>query len=190
MKANDSTLRRVLAYRGLQEFEIDDVCATVWERALDRIEKYVPEGIPYIAWLIRTANYAIKEMYRRTQRQRCRTQPITDDSDVAGYDEWAQPLLSLLEAENAEEAERRRQEIKGVLRPLIEKLPPDYQDVIEALYEMELSREDTADILGWKQRKVYDTIYRAKTRLKAMLLEYGITDASWNDRQEDSSGSH
>ena len=189
-EANDPKLRRILVYKGLQAFEIDDVCATAWDRALERIENYIPEGIPYLVWLRRTANYVIQEMYRLKQQNQCHTQPMQDDFDVEGHDMLTYPLLSLLEAEDEEEAERRRQEIKGVLGPLIKKLPRDYQDVIEALYEMGLSREETADILGWKQRKVYDTIYRAKTRLKAMLLEYGITDASWNDRQEDSLRSH
>ncbi len=86
---NDPTLRRSLVFRGLQEFEIDDVCATVWGRSLDRIKKYVPEGIPYIEWLKRTANYVIKEIYRQKQRHQRYTQPMSDDFDVEGHDIWA-----------------------------------------------------------------------------------------------------
>ncbi len=187
---NDPILRRFLASRGLHEFEIDDVCSTVWQRSIDRIEEYVPRGIPYIAWLKDAARRVTLEMYREYKKRRCHTLPMSDDFDLEGHDAQTHPLLSLLEAEDEEEAERRRREVKGALGALVEKLPRDYQDVIEAIYELGLSREETADILGWKRRKVYDTIYRAKSRLKAMLQEYGITDASWIDRQDDSYGSH
>ncbi|MCY4654066.1 MAG: sigma-70 family RNA polymerase sigma factor [Dehalococcoidia bacterium] len=182
-RSNDPVLRSSLAFRGLQDFEIDEVCATVWDRSLENIEAYVPEGIPYIVWLRRTANYVIKELNRQKQRNQRYTQPLSDDFDVEGHDISTAPLLSLLEEENAEAAEQRRKEIQRVLSQFVEQLPADYQDVIEARLEMGLSPKDTAEILGWDRRKVYDTYYRATRRLRDMLLEYGVTDASWNSDQ-------
>lgn len=184
-EANDPSLRRFLAYtKGLQESEIDEVCATVWDRALGHITKYVPKGIPYLAWLRRTAVYVTHERYRFHKQQRRRTRPMTDDFDVEGQATWMYPLLSLLEAEDEEETMRRRQDVREALAQLLVELPPDYRDVIEALHEMELSSKEAAELLGWKQRKVYDTYYRATNRLKALLLErYGITEGSFDGRE-------
>lgn len=177
-EANDLKLRIHLMYKGLQEFEIDDVCATVWERALDGIESYVYKGIPYLAWLKSTARYVTLEMYRHKQKHQRYTQQMKDDFDAEDHDVWTHPLLSLLEGEDDEAAERWRQEVKDVLDQLIKQLPSDYKDVLEALHEMDLSAEETAELLDWKRRKVYDTYYRARKRLEAMLIEHGITDSS------------
>ena len=175
---NDPKLRRHLVYKGLQEFEIDDVCSVVWERSLENIGKYVSKGVSYAAWLKRTGDYATLEMYRKRKQDRCHTQRIMDAFAEGAPDDWPDPLLNILDAEDEEEYERRRQELKGMLGRLIEQLPSDYQDVLEARHEMALSPKDSAEVLGWKPRKVYDTYYRAMSRLKVMLLEeYGVTDA-------------
>ena len=185
-EVNDPKLRRHLVYKGLQEFEIDDVCSIVWERALDRIGQYVSKGISYAAWLKRTSDYVTLEMYRKGKQDRSRMQQIKDAFAEEGHDVCPDPLLGLLDSADEEESERRRQELKEVLSELIGRLPHDYQDVIEALYEMELSPGDAAEVLGWKPRKVYDANYRAMKRLKDMLLkEYRITDGAWSNRQED-----
>lgn len=174
---NDSSLRSFLVYsKGLQEFEIDEVCATVWDRALDRIARYVPKGIPYLVWLKRTAGYVIHERYRFQKQQNSHTVPILEDFDIEGDMTWMHPLLSLLEAEDEKEAVQRRQEIGEALERLVEQLPPNYRDVIEARHEMELSPKDAAELLGWEPRKISDTYYRANKRLERLLLkEYGIT---------------
>ena len=175
---NDPKLRRHLVYKGLQDFEIDDVCSVVWERSLQKIGKYVSKGISYAAWLKRTGDYVTKELYRKQKRDRCHIQRIMDAFAEEAPDAWPDPLLNILDAEDEEESERRRQELKAMLGGLIEQLPSDYQDVLEARHEMALSAKDAAEVLGWEPRKVYDTYYRAMKRLKAMLLEeYGITDA-------------
>ena len=94
---------------------------------------------------------------------------------------WMHPLLSLLEAEDEKEAAQRRQAISESLERLVEELPPNYKDVLEARHEMKLSPKDTAELLGWKPRKVSDTYYRAIKRLeKSLLKEYGSTKIkSW-----------
>ena len=182
-EANNPELRRRLMYRGLHDFEIDDVCSQVWERALDRIEHYVPRGIPYFVWLKRTADNVTKELYRQEKQDLKHTRPITDA--VVAPDVLADPLVSLLDLEHEEELEQRRQELKEIMGWVIEQLPPDYRDVILARHEMELSPKDAAEVLGWEHRKVYDTYYRAMRRLRVKLLEeYGITDGGWSGRQE------
>ena len=181
--ANDLKLRNHLMYKGLQEFEIDDVCAVVWERALDRIGSYVHTGIPYLSWLKRTANYVTKEMYRRKQEHQCKTQQLKDDFDVAAQDVWTHPLLNLLEQEDEVVAAQWRERVKDVLGQLIEQLPSDYKDVLVALHEMGLSREETAELLGWSRRKVYDTYYRARKRLEELLLDHGITSSFQSECQ-------
>ena len=176
-EANDSKLRIHLMTKGLQEFEIDDICAVAWERASDRIGSYVYQGIPFLAWLKSIARYVTLEMYRQKQEHQCHTQQLKDNFDVAAQDVWTHPLLNLLEQEDEAVAAQWREQVKEVLGQLIEQLPSDYKDVLVALHEIGLSREETAELLGWSRRKVYDTYYRARKRLEEMLLDHGITSS-------------
>jgi RNA polymerase sigma factor (sigma-70 family) len=173
--ANDVQLRRYLAYsRGLQEFEIDEVCSVVWERALERIGAYTHTGVPYVAWLRKTAGFVILERSRQRRQDSSRTEPILDEFDIEDSSDWGKdPLLQLLETEEEEEAAQRRKEIQEVIRQLVKRLPQDHQDVIVARNDLGLSSQAAAEFLGWKVEKVYSDYYRSQRRLRDMLLEYG-----------------
>lgn len=157
------------------------MCAMVWERSHNLIAHYVPKGIPYLAWVKGAAVNVIREGWRRQKQEKSHTVPMAEDFDVADDATWTHPLLRLLESEEEEEAIQRRQEIHDVLGQLLEELPSEYRDVIEARHEMELSPNDTAELLGWESKKVHYTYYRVIHRLKVMLLErYELTEmAGW-----------
>ena len=170
--ANDGPLRNYLAYsRGLQPFEIDDVCARVWERALKRIGSYEPSGVPYFIWLKRTADMVIREIFRERAREVRRTEPLPEDFYVEAADDWGtDPLLRLLEADEEQDATQRRAEIQKAIRGVTAHLPEDSQAVLQAREELGFSDVDTADLLSWKVEKVYSEYYRAKKRAREALL--------------------
>ena len=116
--ANDGLLGHYLARgRGLQEFEIDEVCAAVWQRAWDRIGSYRPRGVPYLVWLKRAADNIAHELQREKLRDRRRTVFLADDFDVVDSSDWgSDPLLRLLEAEEEREGVQRREAIQETLR--------------------------------------------------------------------------
>ena len=174
--ANDGQIRNYLAYgRGLQPHEIDEVCQTVWERALERIHSYEPRGVPYFIWLKRAANMVLQETFRAKSREAERTAPLPEGFDVEAVDDWgADPLLRLLEGEEERDATRRRAEIREALSDVTAHLPEDSQAVLQAREELGFSTEETADLLGWEVGKVYSEYYRAKKRAReALLRKYG-----------------
>ena len=170
--ANDGPLRNYLTYsRGLQPFEIDDVCARVWERALKRLGSYEPSGVPYFIWLKRAADMVIREIFRERAREVRRTVPVPEDFDVEAVDDWGtDPLLRLLEAEDEQDATQRRAGIQVAIREVTAHLPEDSQAVLQAREELGFSAADTADLLSWKVEKVYSEYYRAKKRAREALL--------------------
>lgn len=174
--ANDGPLRNYLAYgRGLQPYEIDEVCETVWERALERIRSYEPRGVPYFIWLKQAVNMVLRETFRAKSREAKHTVPLPEDFDVEAVDDWGtDPLLRLLEEEEERDAARRRAEILEAISDVTAHLPEDSQAVLQAREELGFSAEDTAELLGWKVEKVYSEYYRAKKRAREQLLRmYG-----------------
>lgn len=186
-EANDRPLRDYLARgRGLQDYEIDEVCSRVWPRGVERIGSYQPTGVPYLVWLKRAADNVLREMRREKLRELKRTVPLADDFDVEDASDWgADPLLRLLEAEKEREAAQRREEIQEAVRNIVDQLPADSREVLQAREELGFSASEAADLLGWKVEKVYSEYYRAKKRVREALLEtYGRDKvAHWMGKQ-------
>jgi RNA polymerase sigma factor (sigma-70 family) len=161
--------------RGLQDYEIDEVCSRVWELVVERIGSYQTTGVPYLVWLKRVADNLIKQMQREKLRELRRTVPLDNDFDVEDASDWgADPLLRLLEAEDEREAAQRRQELQEAVRDIVRQLSADSREVLQAREELGFSASEAADLLGWKVEKVYSEYYRAKKRVRDALLEtYG-----------------
>jgi RNA polymerase sigma-70 factor (ECF subfamily) len=113
------------------------------------------------AWLYRTARNAITDHYRAPARRRevssGDTREIDGRQTPGSLDSPGDPAAVACAA--------------ACLRPMIGRLPPTYRQAIERVELQGLSQRSAADAEGLSFSGMKTRVQRARTRLKAMLLE-------------------
>ena len=68
-----------------------------------------------------------------------------------------------------------REERKAMIHSAMEKLPPDYRQIIWLVYFEEFSNEEAGQIMKKNPRQIRNLLYRAKQSLKTELEKEGLT---------------
>lgn len=151
-----------VALRMTRRHEVaDDITQDTFVRAYTQLHRF-ELGRPLAPWLMRiAANLSINYLKAAARRER----PLTDEAisrglpvaDSAGSD----PQKSFLSSEFAE-----------ALDEAIEKLPAEQKIVFLLRVQEELSYEQIAEALDLSSGTVMSRLFRARSKLKAMLRDY------------------
>ena len=68
-----------------------------------------------------------------------------------------------------------REERKTMIHSAMEKLPPDYRQIIWLIYFEEFSNEEAGQIMKKNSRQIRNLLYRAKQSLRTELEKEGLT---------------
>lgn len=131
----------------------EDLTQEVFIRALLAYDQFRGESTEK-TWLFAIARRAIIDWYRKKKRE-----------VLFDFTTWKQPPSEeRLPDELAEARDDTRALYEG-----IQKLKPNYRDVVILRSIQDLSIKETADIMGWNVTKVKVTHHRALKKLKEIL---------------------
>lgn len=122
----------------------EDVTATTFERAWERLDTFEWRGGGFVPWLYRIAANELAGHYRRSAShdRAHRSLFLVDDRDDVAIDEWP------------------------VVRAALDRLPPRYQEVITLRYLAGLGAADAAEALGCTKAVLAVTLHRALGALR------------------------
>lgn len=130
-----------------------DICAHVFLRAMEKLDQYRYQGVPFSAWLFRIASNEVGQHFRTTQRNR-----------VVCADDFQ--LSDLI----AEVDDKHREELLELLPGALQTLAPRDMDLIEMRFFEERSFKEIADILEITEPNAKMRTYRILEKLKKHLL--------------------
>ena len=99
-------------------------------------------------------------LYHMRKRKKFRETPIDEEYDIS-------------DKEDIENCYVKTEDRKQLLRA-IEKLNPDYRQVLYLVYFENFSNTETAKIMGRSERQIRNLLYRSKGSLKELLLREGF----------------
>ena len=82
---------------------------------------------------------------------------------------------NLISQETSPEAQILKEERSAALEKCLNRIAPQYREALYLVYDMDLSCEQAAGVLGCKVSKVYDLLKNGKKRLREELGKEGIT---------------
>ncbi|MFQ5523636.1 MAG: RNA polymerase sigma factor [Acidimicrobiia bacterium] len=143
--------------------EAEDVTQDALVKAYQSLDRFRAEA-PFRPWLLRIVrNEALNRVRSTKRRERLALQVANDP--VSG------------DAAPSPETEVMSEEVRGRLLGLIEDLPERYRNVIVHRYLLDLSEEETSQILGVPVGTVKSRSWRAVQRLRRSLNpEYGDSE--------------
>lgn len=150
-------------YRVSDGTTAEDLCSEVFVKALEAIESFTFQGVPFSAWLYRIASNLVIDHYRRQPRQpempleESRRQSLVDDSAGTNL-----------------ERQFNHQELRQALRDLTS----DQQQVIILKFVDGLSNSEVAQILGKTEGAVKSLQHRALASLGRLMGEHNNQDGA------------
>ncbi len=143
-------------YRTGDDQIAEDITAEVFLRAIESIDKYEYQGVPFGAWLYRIAHARIIDFWRKSKHHQ--TAPLTD------------PLLqegAYSSSENIETDFLLQHSLAAALRQLTD----DQQNVVILKFMQGLSNAEIAQMLGKTEGAVKGLQWRALEALARLLEE-------------------
>jgi RNA polymerase sigma-70 factor (ECF subfamily) len=151
-------LRRFLRRRLPSPDLVDDVCNDVFLVAWQRAERFQPSA-RLSTWLCGIARHRVQKVWERIPRQSAAVMPAPRDCDTA-----ADPAVLLM-----------HEEAHQGLAHAVAQLPPKLRVVVEAAYYQAASCDAIAASLGCPVGTVQTRLFRARRRLRALLVREGQT---------------
>lgn len=143
---------RFIFRRTADEMLTADLCSQVFLKALQRLDAYTYQGVPFSAWLFRIASNEVSQHYRQHKKNRVVSVEETSFTDV--MDELHEP-----------DNEQLRQALILVLDQLKES---DLQ-LIEMRFFERLPFKEIADILDITESNAKVKTYRILERMKKQI---------------------
>lgn len=160
---HSSNLFTHLKKKGLTRDEQEDIGNETWSRGLEKIKRFEYRGVDLFPWLRKIADLVTLEHYKKRFLGDSLEESAMD-KDLAFKDPSPGPVEQL-----------SREEIKKAIREVLHEAPPNYREIIEALFFADLDRAEIAELYEWSDQKVYTITYRALKWLEKRLLnQYGI----------------
>lgn len=150
-------VNRYLRYRVTSTWDADDLTAIVFIKALENFHRFRGQA-PFAVWLFRIAHNVFVDYTRGKQNRILPGEEIAK----ATADTGRGPEEELLQDE----------EIKQ-LREMLQKLPPDYRDVISLRYAGELKFGQIAEVLEKNEASVRVIHHRALKLLRSWYNSHG-----------------
>lgn len=164
------SIRAELGQRLRQRLESQDVMQQVYTDALRNIDRFVDQGHDsFYRWLRRIAVNRISDSARRSFKTAKRRGELRV-ADVRAADQSVLNLLDQLPASltGPTTAAQRQDRIRSLQRGL-DRLNPDYRQVLELRYLKQLSFEETAARMNRSERAIRHLCARAVIRLRETL---------------------
>lgn len=144
-----------LIHRRTSDMELSgDLCSQVFLKALQKINTYTFQGVPFLAWLSRIAINEVNQHFRQQQNNR-----VVSVNDMHLHD-----LIDDI-GTDPEEMELLRRKMLGAL----ENLKGDDMQLIEMRFFEQRSFKEIADILGMTENNAKVKVHRILERLKRKL---------------------
>ena len=144
-----------LIHRRTSDMELSgDLCSQVFLKALQKINTYTFQGVPFLAWLSRIAINEVNQHFRQQQNNR-----VVSVNDLHLHD-----LIDDI-GTDPEEMELLRRKMLGAL----ENLKGDDMQLIEMRFFEQRSFKEIADILGMTENNAKVKVHRILERLKRKL---------------------
>ncbi|MEM9353169.1 MAG: sigma-70 family RNA polymerase sigma factor [Planctomycetota bacterium] len=153
-------LRTVLAARGVDAGELDDVFQEVARQAVENVDR-LRDRQRVAPWLYRIAATTALEHRRKAGRRRRREHEVAERQ---GEQETSDPLDWLL-----------RRERESLVRQAVAKLPGRDAEVLMLKHAEGWSYRQLAEHLGIGEGAVQSRLHRARERLRAELARHGVT---------------
>jgi RNA polymerase sigma-70 factor (ECF subfamily) len=144
--------------RTLDKDIAEDITATVFEEALNRIKTFRWRQIRFASFLFRLAERQIAAFYRKKE---IRTRYLVRGKQSDKYSDRETPEDLALRKEQTEE-----------IQEAISQLGEKDREVIRLIYFQGISREEVAEMWGWSVNRVYVRLHRALKRLKKYLKDF------------------
>jgi RNA polymerase sigma-70 factor (ECF subfamily) len=144
--------------RTLDKDVAEDITATVFEEALNRIKTFRWRQIRFASFLFRLAERQIAAYYRRKE---IRTRYLVRGKESDEYADRETPENLTLKKERLE-----------LIQEAISNLGEKDREVIRLIYFQGQSREEVAELWGWSVNRVYVRLHRALKRLKKYLKDF------------------
>ena len=145
---------RYIYKRTTEEYLTADLCSQVFIKAMQKIQAYSYQGVPFSAWLFRIASNEVAQHYRNTQKNR-----------VVSVDDAS--LSDIIEETEENDTEVYRQVLIDSLEYLKEK---DLQ-ILEMRFFEKRPFAEIADILDITESNAKVRTYRVIERLKKIMLK-------------------
>lgn len=151
--------------RRLPASDVQEVAQDVFVRAYRALPGYRGDA-PVRIWLLRIARYAAMDFWRKTYRRRDRVQEGLDESTSRRMEATHQEQV----ADQQRDEETRAAAQKWVAAALL-RLSPDDRAVLTLVELEEHSMKEVAQMLGCGLSAVKVRAFRARKRMKTILLE-------------------
>lgn len=142
-------------YRTGNNQDAEDLTARVFFRAIQHIENYEDQGVPFSAWLYRIAHNLLANWYRDQSKRQMLSLDSIAHWHVEDSPELATELLEDREA----------------LLAAIRRLPSERQELLILKYVERLSNADIGDIMGRSEGAVKSLYHRTLLSLRDDLVE-------------------
>jgi RNA polymerase sigma-70 factor, ECF subfamily len=155
-------LRAFIAKRVEDPGEVEDILQEVFLRIHQRIDG-LKDPRRVLSWIYQITRHAVIDRYRKRGRRREVPAGLTADMEMSGLATTATSL------DGGNEPGQVRRELAGCLRPMLNRLSPDYRDAI-LLVELEgLTQQAGADRLGLSLSGMKSRVQRGRKQLRQML---------------------
>lgn len=142
-------------YRTGNNQDAEDLTARVFFRAIQHIENYEDQGVPFSAWLYRIAHNLLANWYRDQSRRQILSLDSIAQWQVEDSPELATELL---------------EDREGLLAA-IRRLPSDRQELLILKYVERLSNAEVGDIMGRSEGAIKSLYHRTLISLRDDLME-------------------
>lgn len=142
-------------YRTGNQFDAEDLTARVFLRAMKHIHNYQDRGVPFSAWLYRIAHNLVANWHRDNSRR----QEIALEDTYIMQPSREHPETTLL-----------RNEEQEVLLAIIQKLPPERQQLLILKFVEHLSNAEIGQIMGRTEGAIKSLYHRTLLSLRDHLI--------------------
>ncbi len=142
--------------RQLPESEANDCFQTLWEKLIERRDRYRPDG-SFRSYLFTIAHNVLMDHYRRQGRLGADTEMDPD---------------ALVSNEPGPDSSRERAELREILHGLIRALPVHQREAWLLRQETAFSNLEIARVTGTSEEGVKSRLRYARDRLKAGMARY------------------
>ncbi|MGG0824507.1 sigma-70 family RNA polymerase sigma factor [Paenibacillus turicensis] len=154
----------LLRSMGATPIDAQDLAQDTFVKAYFKLSQYQMEN-SFAAWLYKIAVNTLNDFYRKKI-------PIPIENVNEALEQKTQRGQHEQSA-NVPEQKYLNKELRGELRKLLYTLPEQYRLIMILKYSSDFSYREIASIVGISERKVSNSIFQAKKRLKKQLGQKG-----------------
>ena len=140
----------------------EDLAQETFVKVFTRLASYDP-GYKFASWILKIAQNTTIDHLRQARPRTASLDSTDDSTEAAPCDSTTPSPLALVE----------RKELADVLDVAIDRLRPEYRQVVILRYQEELSYEEIAETLALPLGTVKSYLHRARSELAEMMTAAG-----------------